>query len=141
MSITSSLKALELIKDLKIYINSVIKSVSGRSVWANKKVVIMQLKNQRNYKKEKITIEKLFNEIELALQHKHKYNSEDFSLYLEDYLCDNYDEIHEENAEVTELMNDEMPFICAGMESMMNDTEFLIKLKIEYDKAKELYYK
>ena len=38
-------------------------------------------------------------------------------------------------------MNDEMPFICAGMESMINDTEFLIKLKIEYDKAKELYYK
>jgi hypothetical protein len=85
-------------------------------------------------------IEQILKDIELALQHKHKYNSEDFSLYLEDYLCDNYDEMHEENAEVTEFMNDEMPFICAEMEPMMNDTEFLRKLKIEYDKAKELYY-
>ena len=49
--------------------------------------------------------------------------------------------MHEENEEVTEFVIEETPEICAEMEPVINDTEFLRKLKIEYDKAKEILFK
>jgi len=73
-------------------------------------------------------IEKLFKEIELAINKKHKYNSLDFSLYLEDFLCDNYDEMYKENAEVTEFLNEDLPDICAEMNLGIDDKPFLDKL-------------
>ena len=73
-------------------------------------------------------IEKLFKEIELAINKKHKYNSLDFSLYLEDFLCDNYDEMYKENAEVTEFLNEGLPDICAEMNLGIDDKPFLDKL-------------
>ncbi|MBF1037084.1 MAG: hypothetical protein HXL15_06610 [Parvimonas sp.] len=86
-------------------------------------------------------IEKLFKEIELAINKKHKYNSLDFSLYLEDFLCDNYDEMYKENAEVTEFLNEDLPDICAEMDLGIDDKPFLDKLSQQLKLAKELFYK
>ncbi|BFT66497.1 hypothetical protein [Parvimonas parva] len=87
-------------------------------------------------------IEKLFNEIELALQNKISMSVDDFALYVQDYLCDNYDEMYKENAEVTEFLNEDLPEITDIAEYMNDELneKFLKELKIEYDKAKKLYY-
>lgn len=87
-------------------------------------------------------IEKLFNEIELALQNKISMPIHVFALYVQDYLCDNYDEMYKENAEVTEFLNEDLPEITDIAEYMNDElnNKFLQELKKQYDKAKELYY-
>ena len=88
-------------------------------------------------------IEKLFNEIELALQNKISMSVDDFALYVQDYLCDNYDEMYKENAEVTEFLNEDLPEITdiAEYGDDKRNEEFKRRLRIEIDKAKELFYK
>ena len=86
-------------------------------------------------------IEKLFNEIELALQNKISMSVDDFALYVQDYLCDNYDEMYKENAEVTEFLNEDLPDICAEMDLGIDDKPFLDKLSQQLKLAKELFYK
>ena len=88
-------------------------------------------------------IEKLFNEIELALQNKISMSVDDFALYVQDYLCDNYDEMYKENAEVTEFLNEDLPDITdiAEYGDDKRNEEFKRRLRIEIDKAKELFYK
>ncbi len=85
-------------------------------------------------------IEQILDEIGLAVSGNHKYNSLDFSMYLEDFLIENYDDMNAENARVTELLNEEIPEICAMMEPGMNDYEFLKLLELECEKAKKKYY-
>ena len=88
-------------------------------------------------------IEKLFNEIELALQNKISMSVDDFALYVQDYLCDNFDEMYKENAEVTEFLNEDLPDITdiAEYGDDKRNEEFKRRLRIEIDKAKELFYK
>ena len=88
-------------------------------------------------------IEKLFNEIELALQNKISMSVDDFALYVHDYLCDNYDEMYKENAEVTEFLNEDLPDITdiAEYGDDKRNEEFKRRLKIEIAKAKALFYK
>lgn len=85
-------------------------------------------------------IEQIIDEIDLAVSGNHKYDSLDFSMYLEDFLIENYDNMTTENARVTEILNEEIPEICATMEPGMNDHEFLKLLEIECEKAKKEYY-
>lgn len=62
----------------------------------------------------------------------------DFSVVLEDALVDDYDKMHKEQPEATEILADEIPFICASAEPGMKleeIEEFKQKLKIEYEKA------
>lgn len=84
-------------------------------------------------------IANLLNEMDLFFKGKSQYNSEVFSLFVEDFLCDNYDAMYSENPEVTELLNEDIPEICAIMEPGLDDTEFKEKLKVQYEAAKNLY--
>lgn len=62
----------------------------------------------------------------------------DFSCDLEGLLIVHYDKMHDEQPRATEILNDEVPYICAtGEPGMSKDEieEFKQKLKIEYDKA------
>ena len=59
----------------------------------------------------------------------------DFSVELEDALCDGYDAMVEENPEVTEILNEELPDICAAYELGDDIEEFKEKVKAEYEKA------
>lgn len=62
----------------------------------------------------------------------------EFSIILEDALVDDYDEMYKEQPKATEILADEVPYICASAEPGMKPEEieeFKRKLKIEYDKA------
>lgn len=85
-------------------------------------------------------IKKVLDEIELLLEDKHELNSLDFSYYLEEYLIKHFDEMYKENPVITELLNEELPEICAIMEPGLDDTEFKMLLKQEYNNAIQRYY-
>ena len=87
-------------------------------------------------------IEKLFNDVDLFFEGKHEETEPDyFAFYVQDYLCDNYDEMYKENAEVTEFLNEDLPDICAEMDLGIDDKPFLDKLSQQLKLAKELFYK
>lgn len=62
----------------------------------------------------------------------------DFSCDLEGMLVRHYDEMHTEQPKATEILNEEMPDICASGEPGMTQEEieeFKRQLRIEYEKA------
>lgn len=62
----------------------------------------------------------------------------DFSCELEGMLVVHYDEMHKEQPMATEILNNEVPDICATGEPGMSPQEieeFKEKLRIEYEKA------
>lgn len=62
----------------------------------------------------------------------------EFSVVLEDALVDGYDEMYKDQPRATEMLADEVPYICASAEPGMaleEIEEFKRKLRIEYDKA------
>ena len=59
----------------------------------------------------------------------------DFSVELEDALCDHYDEMTAEHPEVAEILNEELPDICAAYELGDDIEAFKEKVKAEYEKA------
>lgn len=59
----------------------------------------------------------------------------EFSFALPDLLIEEYDSMMEENQEATEILNDELPDICADYEPGMNPDAFRKKVKAEYEKA------
>lgn len=62
----------------------------------------------------------------------------EFSIILEDALVDDYDEMHKEQPKATEVLADEVPYICASAEPGMKPEEieeFKRQLRIEYEKA------
>lgn len=86
-------------------------------------------------------IEKVLDTIELYLAGKY-IEKEDYPFYLEleyELLFVNYDEMYKENKEVTGLLNEEIPDICA-MVGEIDIDEFKRLLEIEYLKAVKLYY-
>ena len=62
----------------------------------------------------------------------------DFSCDLEGKLIQHYDEMHNEQLKATEILNDEMPDICATGEPGMKPEEieeFKAKLRKEYERT------
>ena len=62
----------------------------------------------------------------------------EFSIILEDALVDDYDEMHKEQPNATEVLANEIPDICASAEPGMKPKEieqFKRRLEIEYQKA------
>ena len=58
-----------------------------------------------------------------------------FSYDLPEVLIKNYDEMNNENEEITKILNEELPDICAEYEDGMDIQEFQTKVKKEYEKA------
>lgn len=84
-------------------------------------------------------IKKVLNAIESYLSGLY-VEDESYPFYLElekELLFDNYDEMYKENKEVTELLNEEIPDICAAV-GEINIDEFKRLLRIEYEKALKL---
>lgn len=84
-------------------------------------------------------IRKVLNAIESYLSGLY-VEDENYPFYLElekELLFDNYDEMYKENKEVTELLNEEIPDICAAI-GEINTDEFKKLLRIEYEKALKL---
>lgn len=85
-------------------------------------------------------IEKVLDAIESYLLDTY-VEDENYPFYLElekELLFDNYDEMDKENKEVTRILNEEIPELCAAVEEIGID-EFKTLLKVEYLKAKEVY--
>jgi hypothetical protein len=85
-------------------------------------------------------IKKVLDIIELYLEGMYE-EDENYPFYLEleyELLFENYDEMYEENKEVTKLLNEEIPDICAAVGEIEIE-EFKKLLKDEFLKAKKLY--
>ncbi len=64
-----------------------------------------------------------------------------FHLELEmELLLENYDEMYNENKEVTLLMNEDIPDVCNSVGEISVD-EFKRQLAGEYEKATKVYYR
>ena len=64
----------------------------------------------------------------------------EFSIILEDMLVDDYDEMYEEQPEAMELLESNVPYICATAEPGMKPAEievFKSQLEKEYQRAKQ----
>ena len=85
----------------------------------------------------------MFNKVMNSIKDFLENNPNDiyeFSIILEDALVDDYDEMHKEQPKATEMLADEVPYICASAEPGMSPEEieeFKRKLRIEYEKALE----
>ncbi|MDE7083491.1 MAG: hypothetical protein K2O89_07315 [Clostridia bacterium] len=64
-----------------------------------------------------------------------------FSIDMPKFICDNYDEIENENAEIAQIFNDYVPEICDEGEPGFDPTHMIAELKKVYDKAKAIYDK
>lgn len=88
-------------------------------------------------------IEQVLGQIDLFLKGNHHLTVMDFSLYMEDFLVDNYDEMYLENAYLTKEINENLPDICALAEPSPDDDpinlDFVEKLKGEYERLLALY--
>lgn len=62
-------------------------------------------------------------------------NATDFSIELEDALCDRHDQMAAENKEAAEILNEELPDICADYEFGEDIQAFKDKVRTEYEKA------
>lgn len=64
-----------------------------------------------------------------------------YPFYLElekEFLFDNYEEMYKENKEITMVLNEELPDICAAV-GEIDMEEFKSRLRAEFIKAKQLY--
>lgn len=59
----------------------------------------------------------------------------DFSIELEDAICDQYDDIAKENKKMAEILNEELPDICSDYEFGEDIVKFKEKIREEYEKA------
>lgn len=85
-------------------------------------------------------IKKVLDAIEAYLSGQY-VEDKNYPFYLElekELLFDNYDKMYKENKEITELLNEEIPDICASV-GAIDMEEFKRLLKVEFLKAKELY--
>ena len=65
-------------------------------------------------------------------------DSFDFSIELEDDLCENYDSMRNENAEVTDFLNETLPDICASYNED-NEKEFVKAIAKQYELTMMMY--
>ena len=61
-----------------------------------------------------------------------------FSIDMPKFICDNYDEIENENVEIARILNDEVSYICDEGEPGFDPTHMIAELKKVYDKAKQI---
>ena len=62
------------------------------------------------------------------------YDPVEFSLDLETYLFEHYDEMMREDPVLTEELNDNFPDICASFERGADPTPFIKAIKKEYER-------
>lgn len=63
------------------------------------------------------------------------YDPMQFSLDMEEFLNDQYDAMHEENPNLTEFLNEDIPELCAECEPGMDFTEFRQKIEVQMREA------
>ena len=68
-----------------------------------------------------------------------KYDPLDFSYGFPDFLVEYYNAMYAENPEITEILNDNMPEICAEYELDAPDEDFKKKVRIEYERAIRIF--
>lgn len=67
-----------------------------------------------------------------------KYEPWDFSNDLPAFMVAHYDEMQKENAAINDILNDEMPEICADYEMGESPENFKSLIRCEYDKIMAL---
>lgn len=82
-------------------------------------------------------IQQAFNILEELLQGK--YDPLQFSCDMEQFLFDNFSSMRQESPEVNDVLQEELPEICAEGEPGMDFTDMIEKVEREYKKAKEIY--
>jgi hypothetical protein len=65
-----------------------------------------------------------------------EYDALKFSCDMEDFFCENYDAIEQENEYVATLLNENFPEICAEGEPGFDPTHMIEELKKVYEKVK-----
>ena len=81
-------------------------------------------------------IQQAFNMIEALLQGT--YEPLQFSCDMEQFLFDNASIMQQENSEVNDILQDEIPDLCSEGEPGFDPTHMLQGIKREYEKAKSL---
>lgn len=64
-----------------------------------------------------------------------KYDPLKFSYDFPDFLIDKYEVMEKENKTVNDILNEDMPEICAEYELGANPEEFKRKVKEEYERS------
>ena len=64
-----------------------------------------------------------------------EYEPFGFSFDLPYCLCEYYDDMYAENPTVTEILNEELPEICADYEPGFDSAPFMEAVKREYERA------
>jgi len=70
-----------------------------------------------------------------------EYDPLRFSIDIPKLICENYDEIEIENAEIARIFNDDVPDICDEGEQGFDPTHMITELKKIYYKVKAIYEK
>lgn len=65
-----------------------------------------------------------------------KYDLMEFSYDLPDFLVEHYDEMYAEDAASTEILNDNIPEICADYEEGYPPEDFKQRIRTEYERIK-----
>ncbi len=81
-------------------------------------------------------IQQAFEMIEALL--RGEYEPLQFSCDMEDFLCDNASVMEEENAEVNDVLQEEIPDLCSEGEPGFDPTHMIQGIKAEYEKARAL---
>lgn len=64
-----------------------------------------------------------------------EYDPLAFSFDLPFCLCEYYDDMYAENPTITEILNEELPEICADYERGFDSAPFMEAVKREYERA------
>ena len=81
-------------------------------------------------------IEKVFHMFRQLFQGE--YDPYQFTLDMEMFLFDHYDEMNAENPGVTRFLNEDVPDICAEGERGMDFTDIISRLKKIYTEASNM---
>ena len=79
-------------------------------------------------------IQQAFDMIEALL--RGEYDPLQFSCDMEDFLYDNSSTMEQENAEVNDVLQNEIPDLCAEGEQGFDPSHMIQGIKAEYEKAK-----
>ena len=79
-------------------------------------------------------IQQAFDMIEALL--RGEYDTLQFSCDMEDFLYDNSSTMEQENAEVNDVLQNEIPDLCAEGEPGFYPSHMIQGIKAEYEKAK-----
>lgn len=79
-------------------------------------------------------IQQAFDMIEALL--RGEYDPLQFSCDMEDFLYDNSSTMEQENAEVNDVLQNEIPDLCAEGEPGFDPSHMIQGIKVEYEKAK-----